>query len=58
MTWKHVLYSEHKRWGKIGTFFDFVLQSGYKFFTWGGRVYMVRDAQHYTDTGLTVKDLA
>lgn len=51
--WRDILYSGHRLWKDLEEFFEFAMQSGYKFFAWNGRIYFITNRM-YMDTGWTV----
>lgn len=54
---ENILLPSFKSFGNINEFFETVIQTGYPFFSWGGKVYKVEDGQlDYTDTGKMIKD--
>ena len=55
MSWKYVFNSNHKflAGNHINDVLNFVLTTGYNFFTFNGHVYDLRGG----DTGLTTEDL-
>jgi hypothetical protein len=54
---ENVLSPSFKSYGSINTFFKTVVQTGYPFFVWNGKVYKVEDGQlGYIDTGKMMKD--
>jgi hypothetical protein len=53
----NVLIPSFKWYGDINVFFKTVVQTGYPFFAWNGRIYKVDDGQlGYTDTGKMFED--
>lgn len=53
----NVLNPNFKWHGTIDKFFNVVIQTGYPFFSWNGRVYKVEDGQtRYTDTGKVIEE--
>lgn len=61
LTWKDVLNSHvpYARWGHIEEFLPIVDITGYRFFSWNGRIYEIQKGREltYRNTGLTEEDL-
>lgn len=60
ITWKDILDNKTVfiDYQTINKFMKLVVQTGYKYFSWNGRVYEVSpDHNFYKDTGLMTKDI-
>jgi hypothetical protein len=60
MKWEHVFNTSHKWWGDIEKAALAAQKSGYKFFSWNGRIYDITSDENdivasWVDTGILVE---